>query len=439
MAIKKQWRKLAPKHQRYVAIGGALAAVFVVVSVFQGDDQRKEQTTRDETIRSVLTDKNTRDISIDSLSANMLRVQRESEDMKKEINRLTSELQRAAEQGTSTLGLNQQVEQLRLELSDVRKELAEQAALAQLAPEASDASEEGGEEGGAGEDGNTSTRAVQDAESSFIPAPRLSQQYKNAAEVFEQSPPPPAYTKNEATGERVPLKINSYTQPAAKVVEVEPESEIVYMPSGSILTGVLINGMDAPTGNGARKDPFPATLRLQKEAILPNHFQADVRECFMIVSGYGDLSTERAFLRGETISCIREDGGVIESRINSYVVGEDGKAGLRGRLVSKQGQIIAKSLMAGFMGGMANAFDVNPVPVLNTAPDGRTQYQRTFSGDMMQGAAMKGASSALDRVAKFYIDMAESMFPVVEVDAGRQVDVIVTGGVSLKLKEKGRG
>lgn len=434
MAIKKQWRKLAPKHQRYVAIGGALAAVFVAVSVLQGDDQKKEQATRNQAIRSVLTDKNTRDISIDSLSANMLRVQRESEEMKREIDRLTSELQRAAEQGTSTLGLNQQVEQLRTELSSVRKELAEQSALAQLAPEASDASEEGG----AGEGGNTSTRAVQDAESSFIPAPRLSQQYKTAAEVFEQSPPPPAYTKNEATGERVPLKINSYTQPAAKVVEVEPESEDVYMPSGSILTGVLINGMDAPTGNGARKDPFPATLRLQKEAILPNHFQADVRECFMIVSGYGDLSTERAFLRGETISCIREDGGVIEARINSYVVGEDGKAGLRGRLVSKQGQIIAKSLMAGFMGGMANAFDVNPVPVLNTAPDGRTQYQRTFSDDMMQGAAMKGASTALDRVAKFYIDMAESMFPVIEVDAGRQVDVIVTGGVSLKLKAKGR-
>ncbi len=33
---------------------------------------------------------------------------------------------------------------------------------------------------------------------------------------------------------------------------------------------------------------------------MPNRFRADVRECFLIVSGYGDLSSERAYLRGET-------------------------------------------------------------------------------------------------------------------------------------------
>ena len=52
------------------------------------------------------------------------------------------------------------------------------------------------------------------------------------------------------------------------------------------------------------------------------------------------------YLRGETISCVREDGGVIETRLDSYAVGEDGKAGIRGRLVSKQGQLVAKSMMA---------------------------------------------------------------------------------------------
>lgn len=51
--------------------------------------------------------------------------------------------------------------------------------------------------------------------------------------------------------------------------------------------------------------------------------------------------------------------GVIEAKLDSYAVGEDGKAGVRGRVVSKQGQIIAKSLMAGFLGGVSEAFDVN--------------------------------------------------------------------------------
>ncbi|EET4634661.1 conjugal transfer protein TraB, partial [Escherichia coli O157:H7] len=211
----------------------------------------------------------------------------------------------------------------------------------------------------------------------------------------------------------------------------------IYLPSGSILTGVLINGMDAPTSQGARRDPFPSTLRIQKEAILPNRFRADVRECFLIVSGYGDLSSERAYLRGETFSCVRDDGGVIEAKLDSYAVGEDGKAGVRGRVVSKQGQIIAKSLMAGFLGGVSEAFDVNPVPVVSTNPGSNTQYQSVFSDQMLQGAAVKGASKALDRIAQFYIDMAEGIFPVIEVDAGRQVDIIVTKGTKLQIRSTG--
>ena len=94
--------------------------------------------------------------------------------------------------------------------------------------------------------------------------------------------------------------------------------------------------------------PIPVNSADPERSHPPNRFRADVRECFLIVSGYGDLSSERAYLRGETFSCVREDGGVIEAKLDAYAVGEDGKAGVRGRVVSKQGQIIAKSMMAGF-------------------------------------------------------------------------------------------
>ena len=36
-------------------------------------------------------------------------------------------------------------------------------------------------------------------------------------------------------------------------------------------------------------------------------------------------------------------------------------------------------------------------------------------------------------MAKFYLDMAENMFPVIEVDAARKIEVIVTRGASLSL------
>lgn len=76
----------------------------------------------------------------------------------------------------------------------------------------------------------------------------------------------------------------------------------------SILSGTLLTGMDAPTGRSAQSNPLPALLRLKHEAILPNHHRLDIRECFLVAAGYGDLSAERAYLRGETISCTGSTG-----------------------------------------------------------------------------------------------------------------------------------
>jgi conjugal transfer pilus assembly protein TraB len=43
-----------------------------------------------------------------------------------------------------------------------------------------------------------------------------------------------------------------------------------------------------------------------------------------------------------------------------------------------------------------------------------------------------GVGRALDRLAQYYISLAEKVFPVIEVDAGRRVDVVLTQGVALQ-------
>ena len=212
----------------------------------------------------------------------------------------------------------------------------------------------------------------------------------------------------------------------------------VFIPAGSILTGVLLNGLDAPTGRKAKKEPMPVLFRIKKEAILPNRFHADVRECFLLAAGFGDLSAERAYFRGETFSCVRQDGGVIEVPMNAYATGEDGKNGVRGRVVSKQGALLAQSMMAGFLRGFSDAFGRNQIPVLMTggigALSGTTPFQSAFSSQSMEGGALRGAGFAMERLSHFYMDMAEEIYPVIEVDATRQVNFIVQKGTALKLK-----
>ena len=67
----------------------------------------------------------------------------------------------------------------------------------------------------------------------------------------------------------------------------------------------------------------------------------------MIGAGYGDISAERAYIRTENLSCVRHDGRTLEVKIHGSIFGEDGKVGVRGRLVSKQGRDPRNALIAG--------------------------------------------------------------------------------------------
>jgi len=49
---------------------------------------------------------------------------------------------------------------------------------------------------------------------------------------------------------------------------------------------------------------------------------------------------------------------------------------------------------------------------------------------------VQGAGKGLDRVAQFYLDQAAAMFPVIEINAGRQVDIVLTKPVKVKLPGK---
>ena len=258
--------------------------------------------------------------------------------------------------------------------------------------------------------------------------------------LFQHRQSPPATQDPATTGSRGGAAGGAALQPPKPVIRIvgsdvpenqplPPAENATYrLPATSILTGTLITGLDASTATQSRREPFPVLLRLQKTAILPNRYQADVRECFVLLAGYGDLSSERAYLRGETVSCVLLDGSVIETRLQGYAAGEDGKAGVRGRLVTKQGQFIARALMVGFIEGVSEVLQQGDTVTL-----GLSQSQNQDDGNPWGSAALKGTGNALDRIAQFYIDQAYNLFPVIEIDAGRQLDIVLTSHLDMPL------
>ena len=216
------------------------------------------------------------------------------------------------------------------------------------------------------------------------------------------------------------------TDPA--VTAAVPRDTRRYIPSGTFTRALLLGGLDAPTGGQAQRNPQPVLLRLMDNAVLPNQFRSKVKECFVVGAGFGDVSSERAYIRTESLSCITRDGMAIDVPVKGYVAGEDGKAGMRGRLVSKQGQILANALLAGVASGIGQAFTQSSTTT-SISPLGTTST--VDSGKQLEAGVGTGVGKALDRLAQYYITLAEKVFPVIEIDAGRTVDVVLTQGIAL--------
>jgi conjugal transfer pilus assembly protein TraB len=198
----------------------------------------------------------------------------------------------------------------------------------------------------------------------------------------------------------------------------------------SFTRGTLLGGLDAPSGGQAQSNPHPVLIRLSDNSLLPNRFRGEYRDCFVIAAGYGDISSERAYLRTESLSCVRADGATLEVKIQGSVYGEDGKVGMRGRLVTKQGQMLANALLAGVVSGIGQGLSTSSTEYSTSALGTVASAQ---GSEAYRAGVGSGVGRALDRLAQYYIKLAENTFPVIEIDAGREIDVVITKGVRIDV------
>jgi len=272
----------------------------------------------------------------------------------------------------------------------------------------------------------TQAQAVASGSLPSGPAPSVG---RPSAAVPPPLPPLPAPAIPREPG-IVAFDVSDANAISATASSAEGKQTNTYIPSGSFMRVALMGGLDAPTGGQAQNNPWPILLRVQDNAFLPNKYRAKVKECFILGSGYGDISSERAYLRLESLSCVMTNGEVVDATIKGYVVGEDGKAGLRGRLVSKQGQVLANALMTGIISGIGQGFQQSATSYSTSALG---TVGTVESGKQIQAGIGSGVGKALDRLSQYYITLAEKMFPIIEVDAGRVVDVVLTKGVTLGI------
>jgi conjugal transfer pilus assembly protein TraB len=272
------------------------------------------------------------------------------------------------------------------------------------------------------------------------PADESGQMHPLPPPDYGMVPPPPIY-KDAKPGDLESLigGISVISNPSApeKPLDADTKKKFqIYLPP-SFMEATLLSGLDAPTTTTGNSDPVPVLLRIKELAILPNKVRGDLKGCFVLAEGKGNLASERVEVRLVTLSCVSKKGqSVIDQTVKGYVVDEDGKAGLRGIVSAKMGAMLARSALAGFLGGVGEAVQSSSMDFQTTPLGAQTQiWSDTDTKNMVKGGIGGGIAKSAEQLEKFYLQLAEQTLPIIQVGATKTVTVVISEGINLEVRD----
>lgn len=211
------------------------------------------------------------------------------------------------------------------------------------------------------------------------------------------------------------------------------KARTVYLPP-SFMEASLLTGFDASTSGTGKNNPEPLLLRIQTPAVLPNDVKANLAGCFIIAEAVGRLDKERADVRLVSLSCLSNQGkAIIDTPVKGFVTDSDSKVGLSGRVVSRMGAATARSIVAGFFGGMGEMLKTASTTQA-TSPLGTTTS--VDSSQIAKYSIGGGLAEGADSVREFYLDLARQATPVIEVGATKKITVVISEGKELVIEDR---
>jgi conjugal transfer pilus assembly protein TraB len=212
------------------------------------------------------------------------------------------------------------------------------------------------------------------------------------------------------------------------------------IPAGTTVKAVLVSSVDAPCNTFASADPQPVKLRILDDGHLPKGVTAKLKGGIIIASVYGDLSSERVYMRIERLTQVKACGDFIETAVTGFVTGEDGKYGVRGCVVDKSVMMVGNAAVSGFFSGVSQYFQAAalskycpPCGPYGAAcgPCGPSGSCTPMGYEIAMQGGIQGTCSAFDMLTDYFVKRAEQIRPVIEVTAGRIVDVTFTHNAEL--------
>ena len=206
-----------------------------------------------------------------------------------------------------------------------------------------------------------------------------------------------------------------------------PKSARNFIPETAYVKGVLLGGISVSTAMGSASEPVPVIIKITDRGNLPKNFNIDLKQCRIMGSSYGDLSSERAIIRVETLSCKDIERELIyTTKVAGLVYGDDGYNGIKGRVIQTSSKHLKNAMIGGVLSGFAGAgkgrdqFSISSIGVTS---------RKKGPAETLQEGAFAGVSNASEKLAEYYIKQAESMSPILLISGGTKVDIVFTKGV----------
>ena len=206
-----------------------------------------------------------------------------------------------------------------------------------------------------------------------------------------------------------------------------------YVPSGTFVKAVILGGADADASvNGQSKNNGVMLFKLVAPGTLPNDRLSHLQGCFVTASSYGDISSERAYVVLEKLSCAEPGRPIIDKAVTGWAF-FGGKVGIKGQPLMRDSKIMQWAGVSGAMSGVAAAAQysrsvqsISPLGSATTVP----------SNNIAPYAAYGGASKAAEQLSDYYVKRAEQYHPVIQVGAGNFVTIVFKDGFFLEPQEE---
>jgi conjugal transfer pilus assembly protein TraB len=214
-----------------------------------------------------------------------------------------------------------------------------------------------------------------------------------------------------------------------------------FVPPNAYVRARVLVGVDAAAAVNLAGDPKPVLFRLMGPAVgvgSAGRFQStDLTGCTVNGAAFGELSSEKVYIKLQRISCPAGPERFSVATVEGYVA-HAGKAGVRGRVISREGDLTNRAMLAGALQGLGEVFSgatAEGANSLQVTGEGLFGSSKLTNEEIAKGAVGGGVAGAASMLAEYYIKRAEQYQPVIEMPTGIEVELVFLSGFQV---ERGR-